>query len=206
MLIEPQFFPPVQFITKFLLNESVIIDDLGYFQKQTYRNRACIVSANKVQSISIPLQKGKTHQMMKDVKIDYGKNWQRELWVAIQSAYGKTPFFDFYAPQIELIIKTRYTYLLDLDLESLKISLSMLGIPARFKLSSEYEGEAETLSDYRSSIHPKKGYAWDEAFHPMPYLQAFQERFGFIPNLSVLDLLFNEGPEGKRVLQQSIRY
>ncbi len=204
MLIEPQFFPPIQYLTKFLRNESIVFDDLSPFVKQTYRNRAYIVSANKIQRLTVPVKQGKTRVPFKEVKVDYSKNWPREIWMAIRSAYGKTPFFDFYGPGMEKLLKTRFTFLLDLDLATIRESLKILGLTEDFTLLSEFDENQAELSDWSSVITPKNTFKNDPTFYPAPYIQAFRERFGFIPNLSVLDLIFNEGPEGKSVLKSSL--
>lgn len=204
LLIEPQFFPPIQFITKFLINRLIVLDDLGQYDKQSYRNRAYILTGNQVERIQVPIKQGKSTSPIKDVKIDYSRNWPREHWVTIQSAYGKTPFFDFYGEEVEKLLKTRYNYLLDLDLAAIQMVLTKLGIDSEITVLSAFEGDEAELVNWRSQIHPKKPEVKDFHFKQKPYMQAFKERFDFVPNLSILDLLFNEGPEGKPILRQSI--
>ncbi len=205
LLIEPQFFPPIQYITKFLTNELIALDDLGLYTKQSYRNRSYVFTGNKVQSIQVPVKQGKSTVPFKDVKIDYSRNWPREHWVTIQSAYGKTPFFDYYRDEVEAILKAKYCFLLDLDLATIQMVLKKLSIKTDVTLLSEYHGYKTELVDCLSHIHPKKPEAADPYFRQKQYIQAFHERFDFVPNLSILDLLFNKGPESKTILRESIR-
>ena len=203
ILIEPHFFPCIQYLTKFIKNSLVIIDDLSRFGKQSYRNRAYIAGANKMLTLTVPLKQGKTTAPMKDVKIEYTTNWVRETRYSIYSAYGKAPYFDFYSGKVDQILNRQYKYLLDLDMASLELLLKIFGIRTEYRLRSGYKGAIDELEDWRSIIHPKRNFRDDKEFKPQPYLQAFSERYGFIPNLSGLDLVYNEGPNGKIVIQNS---
>ena len=193
ILIEIQFLPPVQFFSKFSTDDRILLDDMEIFQKQSYRNRCRIAGANNIQNLIIPLKQGKTHIQTKEVEIDNSGRWQREHWHSIKSAYGKSPYFEHYSMYFEAFFKKKYDLLWDFDLGLLKTSMKLLKIPeARLGLFSEHPNEE--YIDFRNHIHPKEKYAInDPSFIPQPYSQTFMERTGFIPNLSVIDLIFNKG-------------
>lgn len=203
ILIEPHFLPNLQYLSKFLLHEQVIIDDLQRYQKQSYRNRALISGSNQILSLTIPLLKGKTKQPIHKVQIDHKQNWEREHWESIRSAYGKAPFFEYYEGVIRQHFEQSYDRLLTFDLDLLNTLLKLLQLPARYHLRSQYQGDLGNVEDWRCVIHPKKETP-DPRFHQIPYTQVFEDRWGFIGNLSGMDLLFNEGPASKEILKQCI--
>jgi hypothetical protein len=206
MIAAPHFLPCCQFLTKAQASSLLILDDWGSFEKQAYQNRAYISGANKVQRLTVPLKQGKTRQAFRDIEIDYQDNWPRKLWTAIASAYGKTPYFPYYAPKVEQLLKSRQRFLVDLNEGSLALLASGLKMDLRYQwLSETSSAELAGQHDTRGFIHPRRPWQEDEQFEPVPYAQAFLERFGFLPNLSGLDLLFNEGPQGRAILKQSYR-
>lgn len=200
------FFPCCQYLTKVLASSLLILDDESPFEKQSYQNRAYICGANKVQRLSVPLEQGKTRKPFRDVKIDYTDNWARKTWTAIASAYGKTPYFPFYAKEVEKLLKSRYRFLIDLNQATLNLLARGLDLNFQYEWLSCYNDDESKAMDIRSLIHPKKPFSSDSNFKPVAYPQAFTERFGFIENLSGLDLLFNEGPEGRDTLKQCLAH
>lgn len=203
ILIDPQYLPPIQTFTKFLIYEKVLIDDQQIFQKQTYRNRAIISGANNLMSLVVPVLKGKTRLSIGEVEISYTENWQHQHWKSISSAYGSSPFFIHYEEFLEPFFRKKFRKLLDLDLALIGQIKSLLQIPGEIILSSQFEGNAEIV-DFRGKIHPKEKHSGeDPRFSPIPYNQTFLERHGFIENLSILDLLFNEGPASREILLRS---
>ena len=206
IITTPQFFPCTQWLTKLLLTPLLQLDIDQPFQKQSYQNRAYILGANKVLRLSIPLQHGKTQLPLKDVKIDYTVPWVRKAWTAIASAYGKTPFFPFYGGEVEALLNQRHKFLVDLNMASIHLLANAFQLPFEYQWISLKDRNWAPEADWRSRIHPKVDWEQDPYFHPYPYRQAFEERFGFTANLSGLDLLFNEGPEGKQILKAAIPY
>jgi len=146
-------------------------------------------------NLIVPVKKGKTRLPMKEVKIDYSTKWQREQLHAIQSAYGKSPFYEFYFDYFSHVFTKTPVYLLDLNLEIIEILIPLInmGIDIRLLSGENYQTEPE---DLRNLIHPKTGNT-AIAGRQKEYHQVFQEKFGFVPGLSVIDLLFNQGNESE---------
>lgn len=204
IIIEPHYFPTVQFITKFLIHENVVIDDQGRYEKQTYRNRAIIDGPNNPLKLIVPIRKPQKEDPVSAVNVAYLANWPREHFQSLKSSYGKSPYFIHYEPFLkEFFFDKKFSKLLDLDLASLQLLLNLLEIESKFTLLSETE---ETpVIDLRNSIHPKPQHNKpDEHFKARHYRQIFFDRHPFIENLSCLDLIFNEGPFSREVLRKSI--
>lgn len=204
-LIELQYFPPIQFFSKCLAHPKIIFEQQENYRKGSYRNRTHIASANGLLRLSIPLVKGKNQrQSIKAVKISYAENWQHQHWSAICSAYGNAPFFDYYADEIEPFFKTKYDFLFDFNLAIFNQLLLILQIATPIQFSSSFLHETgDNLIDLRNVVHPKKDKP-DKNFQIVKYAQVFQEKEGFLPNLSILDLLFCQGPAACILLEQSI--
>lgn len=181
--------------------ESVILDIHEHFIKQSYRNRMEIHGANGKLSLIIPLKKRKERTPMKDVLIEYKQDWQKLHWKSLESAYRSSPYFEFYEHQLKHFYDKTYQpkYLIDFNLNFLKSINEMLGVSFSIKKSKEYN-EVEGL-DFRKMIHPKIEFIHGEE---KKYDQVFDLKNGFISNLSVLDLIFNEGPNSLNLLHQFI--
>jgi hypothetical protein len=206
ILLSTAYFPPVQYISKFLFNEPVFIEKHESYQKQSYRNRCCIYGANGRQCLVIPVKKIHDDKTpIAAVQIDYTSDWRRIHLKSIESAYRLSAFYEYYADDIHNLYTDELPYLFDWNISLLKLILRWTGIGNEPAETNSWEKHTE-LKDYRQSIHPKKRLARpDEHFAPVTYQQVFIERFGFLPNLSMIDLLFNEGPEALSVLKKSIR-
>ncbi len=202
ILIESQYLPSVAYFFLLSHSEEVFIEARENFEKQSYRNRCEIVGSNKIQSLSIPVHHGGRKILIKNLTIDYKQKWANNHWRAIQSAYGKSPFFDFYAGYFETEIKANYTTLYELNSRLLTLCLKLLKLKVKLSESSEYsKNPPEGIVDFRSVIHPKKSIdslAW---FEPKSYHQIFGK--DFVPNMSILDLLFCTGPDALEVLHNS---
>lgn len=206
VLLSSLYNAPIQYFSKLLLSEPSIIDPNEHYLKQTYRNRCIIYSADGMMTLSIPVNFSSTKKdRVKDVTISYQTHWDHVHWNAIVSAYNSTPFFEYYRSDYEAIYNKKYKYLVDLNNELLLTTIKFLRIQEFINLSfaTEYIAADVENSDYRDLISPKKGQR-DELFIPTEYYQVFSERFGFITNLSILDLLFNMGNESLLVLLNSI--
>jgi len=195
ILLELQYLPCIQYMSKFYAFDHVIIDDLEAFEKQSFRSRCIIAGANGSIDLIVPVHQARRHLPIKEVLIDNHTNWQHQHWQSIRSAYGKTAFFEHYADKLEAFYFN--SGLMILIMKMLKINNQKL----HFRSETN---EAECL-DYKSKIHPKDKYnADDERFVIRPYQQAFTERYGFLPNLSIIDLIFNEGPGSGEILRASV--
>ena len=161
------------------------------FQKQTYRNRCLIATTQGIQALTVPVVRGET-SLMKDIRISDHGNWRHLHWNALQSAYGESPFFDYYQDDIRPFYEQRWTYLLDFN-EAIRARMcELIDITPEVTLSKVFNAKAN--DDFREAINPKHP-APDPDFIPKSYYQVYQQKYGFLPNLSILDLLMNMGPE-----------
>ncbi len=200
----------VQYFTKLCLSPCVI-DVHEHFVKQSYRNRCDILASDGPLSLTVQTVhlSGKGCPM-REVRIDYSKRWQHQHWYSIRSAYKNSPYFDYYGGELAPFYERHYDCLLDYDLDLMRLLLRLLGIEATVRLSDSYLSPQEAREagyvDFRSSLSPKpRLWRPDPAFDPEPYYQVFSERMPFVPNLSVIDLLFCEGPGAKDILLRSVR-
>ncbi len=206
ILLSTAYLPPIQYISKFLLGEPVLIERFENYQKQSYRNRCYIYGANGMQCLSIPVKKNHGEKTtITDVMIDYTCNWQKIHMKSIESAYRLSPFYEYYADDLMEIFQEKIPSLFDWNLRLLETLVALMNIETKPEVTSGWEPLSEENGDYRQSIHPKKRLnKSDPLFTPLPYQQVFIDRFGFIPNLSIVDLLFNEGPEALHLLAKTI--
>lgn len=207
ILLSTAYFPPVQYLTKFLQYNTVWIEAEENFIKQTYRNRTIILAANGPESLIIPIEKGRSrNQKIKDLRISYDTNWQHIHWQAIVSAYQTSPFFEILQDEFEPYFSKSYSFLLDFNLQILQTILDILEVRPTIKLTEDFEAIPSDCLNYRDTIHPKPQRALpDPFFNPKKYTQVFDDKFDFTPNLSSLDLLFNCGSESYEVLLKSIQ-
>lgn len=207
ILLSLHYLPNTQYFSKFLLFGEVILEQYENYQKGSFRNRTQIASANGSLRLSIPLVKGKNEQQsIRAVKIAYHENWQAQHWQAIRSAYGNAPFFEFYADGLYPFYHHQYEFLFDFNFKLLEFFLLQIGIKTPIKFSDAYNKVIlEEIADFRGKISPKINFLeMDSTFKPIKYAQVFEEKHGFLPNLSILDALFCMGPGAIMHLQQSI--
>lgn len=206
VLLSTAYLPPVQYISKFLMNREVLLEKHENYQKQSYRNRCYICGANGRLTLVIPVIKPKEHFCgISDVRIDYEKKWQRIHWKSIESAYRLSPYFEFYADDLAGLFQKQIDKLFDWNLAVLKFILDKLNIRAGMGFTESYTTPDDRQYDYRQSIHPKERLSKpDPSFKVIPYQQVFTERFGFLPNMSIIDLIFNEGRHASDVIRASV--
>jgi len=203
IVLATSYFGPVQYFTKFLLPGKIVLERHENYIKQSDRNRTIIFGANGTIILTVPVKRGSFHKVpIGELEIEYKNNWQDTHWRSIESAYRSTPYFEFYADEIVSVFQLKTRYLLDLNDIILKLMLGLLQIDGDFAHTQFYCKKGYSL-DYREVIHPKKKVP-DPLFNPAEYPQVFQSRFGFKANLSILDLLFNTGPDAKTILRNSI--
>lgn len=203
-LLPTAFCPPISYIAAFLHFERVQIEQHEHYQKGGMRNRCFIATANGPLRLTVPLLKGKHQQLpVREVRIDYRTPWIKNHWHAIESAYRRAPFFEEYAAYLLPVLQQKPAFLFDLNLALLELILKFLGVPGVLVLSEAYENVPGTKTDLRQTFRPLASPSpW---FQPQSYPQVFEDKHGFIPNLSILDLLFCMGPEARFRIAKCIR-
>ena len=201
VLLHPTYFPSIaQF--HLLLNYPCVLEISDNYQKQTLRNRTYIYGANGKQALNLPIKHvgGDTgRQLYRDVKIENHFAWQRLHWKSLETAYRTSPYFEYYEDDLVCIFERPYTYLLDVNIDTIETIFACFFMHINFDTTSVYEEEPQ-CKDYRYLSSAKKEYPVT-----MPlYHQIFSDKHGFIPNLSILDLLFHEGPNATEYLNQVI--
>lgn len=202
LLLTTAYFPPVSYFSAIQQSTHIYIEQYENFGKQSYRNRCEIMTANGVIPLTVPVAKANSKTLVKDLKIVYVSPWQKLHFKGIESAYKNSPYFEYYIDDLMPFFEKKETYLFDLNNKILETLLSLLKITKPVSLTNDYIREGDpTYSDLRNSIHPKATRRMPGADFPViPYRQTFSDRFDFIPNLSMLDLLFCCGTEVGRYL------
>jgi hypothetical protein len=202
IVIDIQYLPNWQFFAVWLQSEQLILDVFEHFEKQTYRNRTRVMTANGVFDLVVPVLHQSSKQALKEVKIDNAQKWMNVHWRTIFSAYGKAPFFEYYADDFAQIYAKKYAFLLDLNLDLLTICRKFLKIAQTWVFSEKYIESIDNQGfiDLRSIIHPKKKYPNLAIADIRPYPQVFGK--GFDGNVSIIDLLFCEGPQAIQFLRE----
>lgn len=202
-LFQPTYFSPIIQYVGIVNSPEFVFEIEDNFQKQTYRNRCYIYTANGKHLLNVPIQHNKGVKLKtKDVKIDYKDNWDKLHLKTLQTAYNSSPFFEFYIDDLLEIFNKPTTFLLDLNLKCYEFIMDSLQVDIPYKKTDEYFTETP-YQDLRS-LAIAKGV---QDFQLDRYIQVFEENHGFISNLSILDLLFMEGPNALNYLEnQSIQF
>jgi hypothetical protein len=195
----PMFYlPPVDYFTKLTaFKPDVVFEQVEHFPKQTYRNRANIYSPDGVQTLTVPIVKGsKNHTKTKDVKISYDFRWQRAHWMGLQTCYRRSAYFEYYEDDFAPFYEKQTTFLLDYNTQLLELLFRLLKIKQEITFTDTYEAAYPNLTDLRNTFSAKNTPDAEQK----PYFQVFEEREGFLKNLSIADLLFNQGPQAVNYL------
>lgn len=202
-LIDLHYLPSLEYFTCIKKFDKILIEREEHFVKQTYRNRCHILGANKVDRLTIPVIGGNRKVKIKDVKIDYHQKWLNVHRRAIRSAYGKAPFYEFFFDYFDEEFQKREKFLFDLNFRLLTLCLKLLRMEPSITFSEQYIKEPEgDITDLRSVIHPKRDFHLNNLYRPHKYNQVFGA--GFVANLSIIDLLFCEGPNSADTLTESM--
>ena len=201
-LLSTTYFGPLQWYQKLYRHEATEIEQWESFLKQTYRNRCLIATTQGIQALTVPIERG-TSQLIRDIRISDHGNWRHLHWNALVSAYGESPFFEYYQDDIRPFFENRWDYLFDFNEAIREKMCELLDIQPKVGFTDSWvdiseasdSSESSDYSDFREAINPKHPLP-DPDFVPKPYYQVYQQKHGFLPNLSILDLLFNMGPEG----------
>lgn len=202
ILLSTAFFAPVYYYHCISNAGKVFIEKHENFVKQTYRNRCMILAANGALNLTVPVENGRSPGLkITCTRIANYQPWQRNHWRTIVSAYKNSPYFDFFADDIEHFFVRKYDFLFDYNLEIMHAVLSLLDINAEIAFTAEFEQMPPSTLNLREKISPKTDLqSVDPNYAPTPYTQVFEDKFPFVPNLSILDLLFCEGPQAKTIL------
>jgi hypothetical protein len=200
------YFPPVSWFAAYVYAHEVVIEDSEHYLKQTYRNRCRIYSAGGPMDLSVPVVHRSETRNIRSVEISYTSDWQKQHARALESAYRRSPFYEFYLDDLQWVFTSQEKYLFDLNEKVIKRLVDIIGLPSHWKYSGEYHPPvSEEKTDLRYAIHPKSRRAVPVPGYEAPvYTQVFEESHGFYPDLSILDLLFHCGPDTAAVLRSSI--
>jgi hypothetical protein len=189
-LFIPCYFPSISQYVVMSHADEITFEIHDNFQKQTNRNRMYVYSPNGVQLLNVPVKHNseKKHQKTKDIKVENAFDWQKQHFKSLEAAYRTSPFFEFYEDELMPIFEKKYQFLFDLNLEVFAFLNQCISLKKEIIFTEEYFHTPDNHTDYRFLAHGKK-----DLFENTPYHQVFEEKHGFIKNLSILDLLFNEG-------------
>lgn len=202
-VIELHYLPSIPYIASWIHFDEVIIESKESYIKQSFRNRCQIRTANKVDDLIVPIQKGNSNIPIQEIRIDQNQSWIKNHWGAIQSAYGNAPFFEHYYQDIERILFKKPRFLFDLNIEILELVLNMIGLNKKIIFTQKFEKiYPSDVQDLRSIIHPKRGKNDLYFYTAHEYPQVFGNQF--VKDLSIIDLIFCEGPNAINVLKRSI--
>lgn len=206
MIFPALYNGPVQYYARLLREDEIILEQFDNYIKQTYRNRCNITGANGALTLSIPIKRLRgTKTLFKEVRVDYDMPWNKVHWKSLVAAYAASPFFEYFADDLIGFYETRFQFLVDLNRGLLEKTLQIMGMDVPVRMTNDFL----TISgndDPRQFIHPKLNpRIADPGFSPLAYHQVFMEKHGFQPNLSILDLIFNEGPNSVSLLKNSLK-
>lgn len=189
IILYPTYFPSISQFIAMAQADSITFEMEDNFQKQTNRNRMYIYSPNGLQMLNVPIKHSKeSHQKSKDVRIENDFDWQKQHFKSLEAGYRSSPFFEYFEDEIVPIFEKKYDFLKDLNFDTMTLVSKCLRMPLIYGETTEYFQEVPNFKDFRDLANGKK-----DTTIITPYTQVFDDKHGFINNLSILDLLFNEG-------------
>lgn len=189
ILLHPTYFPSISHFAAIAQADTITFEVEDNYQKQTNRNRTYIYSPNGIQMLNIPVKHTTTrHQKAKEIQLENAFDWQKQHFKSLEAAYRTSPFFEYFEDALQPIFTKKHTFLMDLNFETIEIITKCLGTKLEYQKTTEYFHETPEYTDFRALANGKKDTLIFE-----PYTQVFEEKHGFLNNLSALDLLFNEG-------------
>lgn len=199
LVLPALYLPPISYFHILFRNEKNIeIEQFENYPKQTYRNRTKIATANGPLELFIPIKHGlRTNRAIKETEINYDHDWQRLHWLSIQTAYRSSPYFEYYEDEFAGFFTQKYPLLIDFNVQLIERILKILKINRKISFTKSYEVSCASSMDFRELIHPKKETVYKEQ---IKYNQTFLDKVGFISDLSIIDLIFNQGPQSKNFL------
>jgi hypothetical protein len=201
-LIETQYLPCICYFSALVDCDNVIVEKYEHYEKQSFRNRCYIHGPHRVEVLVIPVASKSGKPFISEVKIDYRQKWLNNHWRTIQTGYGNAPFFEYYAPDLHEILFKKPVFLYDLNLQLMTLCLKWLKNRVALKETRVYEKKPqEGVIDLRGLINPKKEDGCNRFYKSIEYQQVFGSKF--VPNLSLIDLIFNQGPGAWDIVQAS---
>ena len=200
-LFSTAYLAPVEYYMLLAKSENIVLENAEHYQKQSYRNRCQIASANGKIDLCIPVVKS-NNELIRDVKISNYVNWQNQHWRSIESAYNSSPFFEYYADDLRPFFENKWLFLWDFNNGLQSKILELLEIEKEVQYTEKFELNVDnSIMDVRNLIHPKKA----PIIKLSPYYQVFEQKYGFISNLSIIDLLFNMGNESQLEINKTFK-
>ncbi|MDX9903053.1 MAG: WbqC family protein [Bacteroidales bacterium] len=204
ILLSTAYFPPAEYFSLIARSGDVVIEKHENYLKQTYRNRCMILGPNGPLQLTVPVLRGSFHKTpLRDLRIDNSRRWRELHLRGITSAYAAAPFYEYYYDVMESVISRRYEFLLDLNDRALRSMCDAAGLDVRISFTDEFIREGTAEEDYRYSIAPKRAVSVP-GYKTIPYTQVFGERYGFTERMSIIDILLNNGPGTRALLQGSL--
>ncbi len=200
VLLHPCYFGPISQFAALVQADKVIFENEDNYQKQTYRNRMHIYGANGKLQLNIPIKHSgdkSQHQKYREVKIENDFQWQKQHWKSLQTVYRTSPFFEFYEDDFQPLYEKKYKFLLDFNYACMDLALECLQKDLKYSKTEEFILEPKNVKNGRSLVQAKN----TKEFELEPYPQVFQAKYGFINDLSIVDLIFNEGPNAPNYLE-----
>ncbi|MCD6112420.1 MAG: WbqC family protein [Bacteroidales bacterium] len=196
------YLAPIEYFINIIKYDKIYIEKNENFIKQTFRNRFSIYSSNGLLSLTVPVKKiNGNHTLIKDIKISYDTPWQQIHWKSLISAYNASPYFQYYKYDFEPFYNNKFNFLFDFNLQLLKLVFKLLNVEKEILFFEKFEKNYPNTFDLRHITNSKL----KRDFQIQEYPQVFDDKYGFIPNLSIVDLLFNEGPNALNYLQEQVR-
>lgn len=207
VLLSSAYLAPVQYYAWMLAADEVILEQYDHYLKQTYRNRCIIAAADGPLSLTVPIIKPENEKCpMKDIRISDHGNWRHLHWNALKSAYRMSPFWEYYEDDFRPFYEQKWEFLMDYNQALQEKVCELIDMNPTITRTEAFLSPSEgEMLDLRDVIHPKKEFVLDGRFKALPYYQVFKERQGFLPNMSIMDLLMNMGPESLLILKDSLR-
>jgi hypothetical protein len=203
-LIELHYLPCIAWFSALASADRILVEKFEHYRKQSFRNRCYIKGPHRVETLIVPVSTDPSRCVITEVRIDYSQKWLNNHWRTIQSGYGKAPFFEYYAPELNDLLFKKPVFLYDLNFQIMTLCLKWLKNEAAVMETHVYEPEASTgIKDLRGLINPKKEDGCNRFYKSIEYQQVFGSKF--VPNLSLIDLIFNKGPGAWAIVKASGR-
>lgn len=201
-LIEPHYLPSISFFSAIVDCSEVVVEKYEHYGKQSYRNRCYIKGPHRIETLIVPVTARHGKPVITEVRIDYSQKWLNNHWRTIQTGYGNAPYFEYYAPDLHDILFRKNVFLYDLNRQLMTLCLQWLKLDVVLSETGFYEKEAPAgVTDLRGAINPKKEDGCNRFYKSIEYQQVFGSKF--VPNLSLIDLIFNQGPGALSVVKGS---